>query len=183
MSNFFTSDLHFGHANIIRFSGRPFATAAEMDETLINNWNCIVDEFDHIYIIGDVSFHNAARTREILASLNGIKYLVYGNHDQVIRNNKNLREFFAETHELLERDFLLNDEKIKIVMCHYAMRVWNKSHYGSLHLYGHSHGGMPDDGTRSMDVGVDVNGMYPVSLEEIVEKIGSRRIGFSKENM
>jgi hypothetical protein len=30
-----------------------------------------------------------------------------------------------------------------IVLCHYAMRVWNRSHHGAWHLYGHSRGNLP----------------------------------------
>ncbi len=42
-----------------------------------------------------------------------------------------------------------------IVLCHYAMRVSNRSHHGAWHLYGHSHGNLPEGPTSlSMDVGI-----------------------------
>jgi calcineurin-like phosphoesterase family protein len=171
---FFTSDLHFFHSNIIKYCDRPYEDAIEMNENIISNWDSTIGEFDHVYILGDVSFGKATETLEILKRLPGIKYLIYGNHDRVIRDNKILRDQFAEVHEFLERDFKVGDKKYKIVMCHYAMKVWNKSHHGSMQLYGHSHGSMPDDGTRSMDVGLDSNNHYPVSIEEVIEKIGNR---------
>lgn len=34
---YFTADTHFGHENIIRFCDRPFVSAEEMDEVLIEN--------------------------------------------------------------------------------------------------------------------------------------------------
>jgi calcineurin-like phosphoesterase family protein len=55
-----------------------------------------------------------------------------------------------------------------IVMCHYAMRVWNRSHRGAWMLYGHSHGSLPDDpGALSIDVGVDCHDYTPISHDDI----------------
>jgi calcineurin-like phosphoesterase family protein len=55
-----------------------------------------------------------------------------------------------------------------IVLLHYAMRVWNKSHHGAFHCYGHSHHSLPDDpNALSMDVGVDGWDYAPLSYREI----------------
>ena len=43
---FFTSDTHFGHENVIRFDGRPFASVEEMDAELIRRWNAKVGKGD-----------------------------------------------------------------------------------------------------------------------------------------
>ena len=48
---YFTADTHFGHENVIRFCGRPYATAAEMDEALIENWNSRVKGNDTVLIL------------------------------------------------------------------------------------------------------------------------------------
>ena len=61
------------------------------------------------------------------------------------------------------------EKKIKdvyIVVCHYAMRVWARSHYGSFQLYGHSHGKLAPQG-KQWDIGVDNNNFYPLSFDEI----------------
>jgi calcineurin-like phosphoesterase family protein len=61
-----------------------------------------------------------------------------------------------------------------IILCHYAMRVWDRSHYGSMHLYGHSHGHLPDYG-KSMDVGVDCHNYYPISVDHVRERLSSAK--------
>ncbi len=176
---FFTSDLHFGHANIIKYSNRPFADVTQMDEAIVRAWNEDVTPQDIVYILGDVSFDKPERTASLVRRLNGSKVVIYGNHDKVVRENATVRGLFSEAHDFLERDFKVEGypgKGVKIVMCHYAMRVWNKSHHGTLHLYGHSHGSLPDNGTRSMDVGMDANNMRVISLEDVIRKIGKREI-------
>jgi calcineurin-like phosphoesterase family protein len=77
---YFTSDHHFWHTNIIKYCNRPFVSVEEMNEALIQNWNDLVLPEDEVYYLGDFSM--AARPVEIYTSrLNGIKYLVPGNHD------------------------------------------------------------------------------------------------------
>ena len=50
---YFTSDLHLGHANIIRHCNRPFSSVVEMDETLIKNWNMRVHPDDTGYVLNE----------------------------------------------------------------------------------------------------------------------------------
>ena len=57
-----------------------------------------------------------------------------------------------------------------IVLCHYALRVWDRAHYGSWHLYGHSHGQLPSLGL-SLDVGVDCHGYRPLNLVEVGDRM------------
>lgn len=162
MNVFFTSDLHLGHSNIIRLAGRPFADATDMDETLIQNWNDRVARHDRVYLLGDVSFHPPNSTRELVSRLNGEIHLIYGNHDT--RTVRKIPDAFASVEAFSE--IKLWDQHI--TLCHYALRVWNRSHYGSWALYGHSHGTLPDDPYAcSMDVGVDPNGYHPVSFDEV----------------
>ena len=168
-NNYFISDTHFGHAKIIKYCNRPFSyptdnpdepflNVEEMNETLIRNWNETVNQGDMVYHVGD--FAMGSDPAKILRRLNGNKILVRGNHDK----RPQLAHGWSEIHPYLE----ITIEKQFIVLCHYAMRVWNKHHHGSWMLYGHSHGTLPDDPTsKSIDVGVDCHDYRPVSFEEI----------------
>jgi calcineurin-like phosphoesterase family protein len=82
---FFTSDTHFGHHNIIKYCGRPFKDANDMNESFIRNWNSVVGVDDDVYHLGDVSFMSKQQTINIIKKLNGRIYLVSGNHDRNYR--------------------------------------------------------------------------------------------------
>lgn len=149
---FFTSDTHFGHTNIIKYCNRPFSTVAQMDRTCIDNWNARVGEDDTVYFLGDFCFRKAP---EYQAELNGNIVFIKGSHDS-----------WMKAPYLLPIEVRVGNKDKTIVLCHYAMRSWEKSHYGSWHLFGHHHGKLPPYGL-SFDVGVDCWDYYPVSLEEI----------------
>ena len=78
----FTSDLHFGHRNVIEYSKRPFANVEEMNQTLVKNWNAKVKDEDTVYIIGDLSLGPFRDMKVFLEQLKGHKYLIKGNHDR-----------------------------------------------------------------------------------------------------
>lgn len=74
-----TSDTHFGHENIIKFCSRPFTSAKEMNEAMIENWNSVVGENDIVYHLGDVYFNK--NHSDFHNRLKGKKRLILGNHD------------------------------------------------------------------------------------------------------
>lgn len=85
---FVVSDTHFGHANIIDYSNRPFRhpngsrDVESMNRTLVNNWNHTVSPNDIVYFLGDVAFRRGSRTTSYwLRRLNGRKITIKGNHD------------------------------------------------------------------------------------------------------
>ena len=82
MRRYVIADLHFGHDNVIDYSGRPFFDAEEMDQELIKNWNNVVGKDDIVYVLGDFTL---SRRKEFISTicgkLHGIKVLVMGNHD------------------------------------------------------------------------------------------------------
>ena len=49
---YYIADMHFGHTNVLRFDNRPFPDTAQMDDTLIQNWNGRVTSDDTVYVLG-----------------------------------------------------------------------------------------------------------------------------------
>lgn len=138
---FFTSDLHFGHFNILRFDNRPFKSVQEMDETMISLWNETVLPIDTVYILGDVSWYDDATTAAILARLNGRKILVTGNHDQVgPLSAKEYAEIHKSYHEIR------SGKGHKIVLSHYPIHFFNGQRRNAIMLYGHLHNSRMDEG-------------------------------------
>lgn len=169
MNTFFTSDLHFHHKNIIQFCNRPFGSVEHMNETLIQNWNTVVGEKDHIWMLGDFSFGSVSETENILKRLKGHKHLIVGNHDRKGKAEKLFNhdwyKYFVDRYDYLS--IKLND--YKLVLCHFPFSSWERNH---IHLHGHLHS-TPDNYTpfyMRYDVGVDLNKYAPISLEDAVEK-------------
>jgi|SRR6478609_5821047 len=195
MNTFFMSDTHYHHKNIVRgttswsvtegehFKVRDFDTLEEHDDTLVERINSLVKENDELWSLGDWSFggyEQIALFRKRLICKN--IHLVFGNHDQHIEPiNSPYRKLFASCQYYKEMSLKVDRkwgqvQKVKLILSHYAFRVWNKSHHGSIHLYGHSHGTLPDAGNRSMDVGVDTNNLYPYHLDEILDIMLKRSV-------
>lgn len=179
MSIYFTADTHFGHANIIKHCRRPFGTVEEMDAAMIDNINSRVGPDDWMYHLGDFSFRGGdpAAYRARIRCRNVV--LVLGNHDPTLADGSPRPEFvalFKAVHRLANVTVQIDGRKQMVVLCHYAMRVWDRSHHGTWALYGHSHGSLPDDpNALSWDVGVDANGFSPLSVPEIAAIMSRKR--------
>lgn len=186
MSNiFFTSDSHAFHRNIAgpKVSNwdagfRDFDDEFVMTDAIVKSYNDVVGENDTLYHLGDWSFggkHRVAEFRNRIKCRNII--LIYGNHDHHIR--KEFRHLFRETHELLHRTLYSNKYGTRqFVLCHYSMRIWDKSHHGSLHCFGHSHNSLPEhkpEFGRSMDVGW-CGYRRPLHIDEVIEWLETKEI-------
>lgn len=174
---YFTSDTHFNHKNIIKYCNRPFNTVFEMNKAIVDRWNSKVDKKDLIYHLGDFGFGDV---ENIFSKLNGRIFLCIGSHE---KSALRIREKF----EAVAESFWIVDHNIFVA--HYAHRVWSKSHYGSYHLFGHSHGGLnewAEERKNCMDVGVDNNDFYPFSLNEVLDKLtnkGGLRCHYHSKNL
>lgn len=146
----FTADNHFGHKGILKFcpNTRPFQNLEEMEESMIDIWNATVRPRNHVWILGDLSFYGAQKTLSILQRLNGILHLVKGNHDRWL--NQETKALLDEVHDY----YVLHHDKQRLVMFHYPILEWDRMHYGTWHLHGHTHGNVKLHG-KSLDVGID----------------------------
>jgi len=174
VTTLFTSDLHFGHLNVIKYCSRPFSTGEEMNETLIRNWNRAVSPSDTVYVIGDFALCRSTEAITIARRLNGTKVLVAGNHDHAARKKYASGAGggpFQAVYDLKE----IQVDGQRIVMCHYPLMTWNKAHYGSWMLHGHCHGSLPEDPhSKRLDVGVDTHEFRPWTFTEVHAKMSSK---------
>ena len=178
--NFYISDNHFGHSNIIHYDNRPFESVDKMDETMIERWNETVGDEDTVYILGDFSWHKEKETLDILDRLTGKKVLIKGNHDRV---SPQIARRFIKVCDYLE----ITDNGMRVVMSHYPMPFWNGQFRDSVHLYGHVHNShqwnfckswqrelkqIQDIPMRMYNVGCMVEYMAytPRTLQEIIEE-------------
>jgi calcineurin-like phosphoesterase family protein len=167
MTYFFTADEHYGHAKIIGYNDRPFDSVEEMDEALIANHNEVVSKQDVVVHAGDFCWLNRKEDvyKKYVSRLNGTHMLLIGSHDH----------WQPSSARYIWRKRIENN---LIMVCHYAMRTWECSHYNSWHLYGHSHGLLSPIG-KAYDIGVDNNNYYPVSFEQIKTIMNERPDNFN----
>lgn len=132
---YYTSDLHLGHANVIRFDGRPFRDVEEMERKIIENWNSVVKNEDTVYILGDFCWSTDDEWDRILSLLNGQKVLIRGNHDLKNMTQK-VRRHFQDVKDYKE----ISDNGRRVIMCHYPMPFYRADYNENVyHLYGHLH--------------------------------------------
>ena len=168
MKTWITSDLHFGHTNIMKFCPNTrghYKDVIHMNEDLITQWNANVSPMDRVYILGDVSFQNPQLAAETVARLNGTKVLVKGNHDRKNLKDPLFAAQFSEIHDYLE----LNYNGNYIVMMHYPIAEWDRMHRGSLHFHGHLHGNKSGlEHFRARDAAFDATGNVVTLMEDLI---------------
>ena len=158
MSNiFFTSDWHLNHRKIQEYC--PFSrkgdTPEQMTEMILENISSQTKPGDVIYNMGDVSFGTFDQTLDTLSKIKKMRvahHLVLGNHDHRIRKDQVLQSKFDSVADMNT----ITIAKQVIVMCHFSMSIWDRKHYGAIHLHGHGHAAYQLPSTdKKMDVGID----------------------------
>lgn len=134
--NYYISDMHFCHKNILRYDGRPWDDISSMEYDMIDWWNKKVTDKDDVYILGDLCWGKESDWIRILSRLNGKKHLILGNHDP--------KHFSPEVLDLLAEPPTpykeIKDGEYKLVLCHYPMLSYNEdTDPNTLMFYGHVH--------------------------------------------
>jgi len=193
---YFTSDTHYGHSNICRATTnwsnannatRDFESLDHMNDTIVDNINNVVGENDILIHLGDFSFGGFDKIEEFRSRIlcKNI-HLTYGNHDHHIRRNKgDIQSIFSSAQDYLHLDIRRPSDrgkgtmdKFSFICMHFPIASWDNMNTGVIHLHGHVH--LPPhlriaEG-KAMDVGVDGNGLEPLSLNEIVSIMKDRPI-------
>jgi calcineurin-like phosphoesterase family protein len=181
---FFTSDLHFGHENVLGFDKRPFTTLEEMENELIQRWNVKVSKEDTVYVLGDMIWKSRnGDAHKLIKSLNGQIILIKGNHDRFLLNAK-AKNALVEIKDYDDIRITLQDGTVhRCILCHYFIPMYNGHRHGAIHLHGHSHFSAEADYELLMakelnDAGI-TNEIYnvgcmhwnyePVTLDEILK--------------
>jgi calcineurin-like phosphoesterase family protein len=165
---FFTSDTHFGHANIIKYCQRPFLIPA--DQTALANagywrdgtwlaepprdWRLspecadlmdrvLIDEINARVLPGDVLWHlgdwSMAGRGDYYQSARAYRDQIACRTIHIVWGNHD-RPVIRDLFQESHEQVQIVVEGQRITLNHYAMAVWEDSHKGAWQLYGHSHG-------------------------------------------
>jgi len=167
MQTFLISDTHFSHANICKFKTndglplRPFTSADEMDEHMIQAWNSVVGSKDKVYHLGDIAMCNVTKFRTIMSRLNGEKVLIKGNHDNLKLSA--YAEFFKDVRACHSLDNLL--------LTHIPIHTESLARWrGNIHGHLHSNRVLANSGEidiRYFSVCAEVINYVPIAFDKV----------------
>jgi calcineurin-like phosphoesterase family protein len=188
VATWYTSDLHFGHANISTYAGRPFNNVDEMATAIVEQFNLLVDPDDTVFILGDVAMGQIKETLPLVGLLHGHLTLIPGNHDRCWAGYGAKAHGWREAY--LEAGFsaILDDpEPITLagrhtLRCHFpylgggdhtSHERYSKHRpvdQGAWLLCGHVHEKWKQRG-RQINVGIDAWGGRPVEVSELEQLV------------
>ena len=161
---------HFNHANIIKYTGRPFSDVAEMNEALTERWNEVVTDADLVIHLGDFDLGPAAQAKKVLAALRGRKFLVRGNHD---RRSASWYRGHGFDQVMNARLYVAVPMKTRTAVALLTHRPANKDEYLddlTVNVHAHIHekeSGLP----RRVNVSVERTDYRPVKLGGLVRRV------------
>ena len=191
---FLTSDTHFGHTGVCRFTNsdgskmRPWTDPDEMDEEMVKRWNETVRPKDKVYHLGDVVINRKAL--KIMSRLNGDKVLIRGNHD-IFRDDE-YRQYFRE----LRAYHVMNG----MILSHIPIHSESLGRFGT-NIHGHLHANrvrkevetLHEFGVRGSRHYIDVRyhcvcveqtDYRPILFEDVIKRIEAEggSVGFKNGN-
>lgn len=185
---YFSSDLHFGHQNILSYCDRPFSSVEEMNRALVERWNDQVSDADTVMVLGDVAMGKVAESLEWAKQLNGEKLLVPGNHDRCWPGSKGHEKFLPLYREagfkVLPVSTRLGVGGRDVELCHFPFsgeseegredryREWRPSSKGQWLFCGHVHDLWRQRGVQ-INVGIDAWGGRLVSEDQLASLIAA----------
>lgn len=156
------ADTHFNHKRIIEYCKRPYDTIEDMNEDLIKKWNKVVSKNDTVIHVGDFGFGSFDELKRIFDKLNGIKYLIMGNHD--LRAGYNFYKDLGFV-EVFKKEMVFGN----LVFSHKPKKIPDNF----INIYGHIHNSdvpIEYDDEKHKCVSVEKINYTPVNLEELLEE-------------
>lgn len=170
---YFSSDFHFCHNKSFCYEPRGFSSPEEMNETIIKNFNEIVDDDDDVYFLGDLMLSDTEAGLAAAARLKGQWHIIIGNHDTF-----NKVERYKELPNVVEVVYatLIKYQKYHFYLSHYPTLTGNDRpglKCNLLNLYGHTHQSAPFSpySPYMYNVGVDAHDCKPVSIDQVIEEM------------
>lgn len=177
MSTFITSDIHFGHKNIIKYTGRPYADVDEMNEAFVSNFSSVLTDEDLLIIVGDAAMGQREQTLRLFSEIPGAKLLITGNHDYVhpMHSDKKIAKWMPVYEEHF--DYVIAESRIFVadggifVVNHFPyagdhqenrydaaeIDLYRPVDEGKWLLHGHVHSQAALWGPRQIHVGIDAD--------------------------
>ena len=171
---YFSSDFHFMHNRPFIYEPRGFSSVHEMNETIIKNFNEVMDWTDTLYILGDCFLNDNEEGMRLMRRVPGKVHIIWGNHCTSTRQT------------LMEQEFICHGYATVIKLNGYSFYL---SHYPTItsnydvdkplkrrtiNLCGHTH---TKDKFLDMNKGLiyhvelDAHNNYPVLIDDIIEDI------------
>jgi calcineurin-like phosphoesterase family protein len=159
------SDTHFGHANIIKYCGRPWTH----NTIMLKSWRKLIAPQDYVLHLGDVTIWHTKHVHwaQTVSTLPGKKFLILGNHDE---------QWTAQQWRTIA-GFTVTDPFIddRIIYSHVPA---TPSPSWDANVHGHSHNHTPFRRynklqTTYYNVSVEATNYKPIRLGEILDELAS----------
>lgn len=178
---YMTSDLHLGHDKNFLYAPRGFKNIYEHDETIIKNWNSVINPEDHVYILGDLMLGDNEHGRKCLSQLKGHLHIVFGNHDTDTR--KEIYSNLWNVDEICGYATMLKYKKWSFYLSHYPSRTSNYDDFirgkRIINICGHTHTADKfydfKDEMICYHVELDAHNNTPILLDQIIEDLKKKK--------